>query len=121
MISQWDEPLRRTVYRLRGLPRQTPNTITDIDTLEANLAQILAQGYALDVEENELGVNGIATSIFDGLGEVAAAISVCGPSNRLTEDVMEQIATDVIAAADSIAAALGSSERPDNFVSRGRG
>ncbi len=121
MLSQWDEPMRRTVYRLQGLPRQTPSTITDIDTLEAKLAQFLAQGYSLDVEENELGVNGIATAIFDGMGEVAAAISVCGPSNRLTEDVMEQIATDVIAAADSIAAALGSSERPDNFVSRGRG
>ena len=45
------------------------------------------------------------------MGEVAAAISVCGPSNRLTEDVIEQIAPDVIAAADSIAATIG--YRPD--------
>ena len=30
-LSQWDEPMRHTVYRLRGLPRQTPRTITDID------------------------------------------------------------------------------------------
>lgn len=118
MISQWDEPMRRTVYRLHGLPRQTPNTITDIDTLEAKLAQFKVQGYALDVEENELGVNGIATSIFNGLGEVAAAISVCGPSNRLTEEVMEQIATDVMAAADSIAVAIGCRERPDKTEPR---
>ena len=118
MISQWDEPMRRTVYRLHGLPRQTPNTITDIDTLEAKLVQFLAQGYALDVEENELGVNGIATSIFNGLGEVAAAISVCGPSNRLTEEVMEQIATDVMDAADSIAVAIGGQERADKTESR---
>jgi IclR family acetate operon transcriptional repressor len=120
MLSQWDEPMRRTVYRLRGLPRQTPRTITDIDTLEAKLAQFLTQGYALDVEENEVGVNGIAASIFNGLGEVAAAISVSGHSNRLTEDVMEQIATDVMAAANSIAAAIGGGERPDNSDSRGR-
>ena len=118
MISQWDEPMRRTVYRLHGLPRQTPNTITDIDTLEAKLAQFLTQGYALDVEENELGVNGIATAIFNGLGEVAAAISVCGPSNRLTEEVMEQIATDVMDAADSIAVAIGGQERADKTESR---
>ena len=120
MLSQWDGPMRRTVYRLSGLPRQTPRTVTDIDTLEAEMAQCLAQGYALDVEENEFGVNGIAVPIFNGMDEVAAAISVCGPSNRLTEDVMEQIATDVIAAANSIAAAIGCSERPDNSVSRGR-
>jgi len=118
MISQWDEPMRRTVYRLHGLPRQTPNTITDIDTLEAKLVQFLAQGYALDVEENELGVNGIATSIFNGLGEVAAAISVCGPSNRLTEEVMEQIATDVMDAADSVAVAIGGQKRSDKAKSR---
>ena len=118
MLSQWDGPMRRTVYRLRGLPRQTPRTITDIDTLEAQLAQFRAQGYAVDVGENEVGVNGIARSIFNGLGEVGAAISVSGHSNRLTEDVMEQIATDVMAAANSIAAAIGCGEPPDNRDSR---
>ena len=113
-MARWDAPMRRTVYDARGLPRQTPSTITDIDTLEEQLALFRAQGYALDLEENEVGVNGIATSIVNGLGEVAAAISVCGPSNRLTKDVMEQIKTDVLEAGNSIATALGSGERPDN-------
>ncbi len=112
-MSHWDAPMRRTVYRSSGLPRQTPNTITEINVLEEQLAQFLKQGYALDLEENEHGVNGIATSIVNGLGEVAAAISVCGPSNRLTQDVMEQIAPDVIAAADAISATIGGSEQPD--------
>ncbi len=112
-MAQWDAPMRRTVYRLCGLPRQTPRTITDIDTLEAQLAQFRAQGYALDIGENEVGVNGIARSIVNGMGEVAAAISVAGHSNRLTEDVMEQIAPDVIAAANAISAAVGPGERPD--------
>jgi len=119
-MAQWDAPMRRTVYRLCGLPRLTPRTITDIDTLEAQLAQFLAQGYALDVGENEVGVNGVARAIVNGMGEVAAAISVAGHSNRLTEDVMEQIAPDVIAAANSISAAIGCVERPDNRDSRGR-
>ncbi len=117
-MAQWDAPMRRTVYRLRGLPRLTPRTITDIDTLEAQLAQFLAQGYALDVGENEVGVNGVARAIVNGMGEVAAAISVAGHSNRLTEDVMEQIAPDVIVAANSISAAIGCVERPDDRDSR---
>jgi len=116
-MARWDEPMRDTIYRLCGLPPQTPHTITDIDILEAQLAQFQEQGYAIDVEENELGVNGIATSIVNGLGEVAAAISVCGPSNRLTEEVMKQIATDVMAAADSITAAIQGGEQSDIQVS----
>ncbi len=88
-MARWDAPMRHTVYRLRGLPRQTPCTITDIDTLEAQLARFLEQGYAVDVGEDEVGVNGIARSIVNGLGEAAAAISVSGHSNRLTEDVID--------------------------------
>jgi len=120
ILSQWDEPMRHTVYRLRGLPQQTPNTITEIDTLEAKLAEYREQRYAIDNEENEVGVNGIATPIIDGMGEVAAAVSVAGPSNRLTMDVMKQIATDVIASADSIGAAIGGGERRDSQASRGQ-
>jgi len=117
-MAQWDTPMRQTVYRSAGLPRQTPRTITDIDTLDAQLDQFKAQGYAFDVEENEVHVNGIATAIFNGMGEVAAAVSVCGPANRLTEEVMEQIATDVIAAAESISAAIGFSAQPVNEDSK---
>ena len=106
-MSQWDEPMRRTVYSASGLPRKTPHTITDVDALEAQLEGFRVQGYALDLEENDVGVNGIATAITDGLGEVAAAISVAGPSNRLTKEAMETLAVDVIAAARQIMGMLG--------------
>ncbi len=117
-MSKWDEPMRQTVYRLSGLEQITPNTITDIDTLETQLARFLKQGYAIDLEENEPGVNGIGVAIVNGLGRVAAAISVCGPSNRLTEDVLDQIATDVISAADLIAVAIGAGQQADNMEAR---
>ncbi len=120
-MAQWDAPTRHTVYRLRGLPQQTPCTITNIDKLEAQLAQFLELGYAVDVGENEVGVNGIATWIVNGLGEVAAAISVAGHSNRLTEDVMEEIAPDVIVAAGMISAAIQGGEQPDSRESRSQG
>ncbi len=120
LMAQWDAPMRHTVYRLRGLPRLTPCTITDVDVLEAQLDRFLAQGYAVDVGENEVGVNGIARAIVNGMGEVAAAISVAGHSNRLTEEVMEQIAPDVIVAANSIGAAIGYVQRPKNPKPRRR-
>jgi IclR family acetate operon transcriptional repressor len=119
-MTRWDAPMRQTIYRSCGLPEQTANTITEVDALEAQLARFQVQGYSIDAEENEIGVNGIARWVLDGLGEVAAAISVSGHSSRLTEEVMEQIAPDVIAAADSITAAIGGGEQTAKPVSRGR-
>lgn len=111
ILSRWDEPMRRTLYRLQGLPQQTPRTITDPDKLEKALARYKARGYALDLEENGLGVNGIGAPIMNGLGEVAAAVSVAGPSNRMRKKVLDQMAPDVIAAAETISATLGGGER----------
>ena len=119
-MARWDAPMRQAIYDSCGLPGQTPHTMTEIDALEAQLAGFREQGYAVDVEENEIGVNGIAMWIVDGLGEVAAAVSVSGHSSRLTEDVMESIASDVINAADSIAAAIGGGELPENLADTGR-
>ena len=120
VLAQWDEPTRRALYRNCGLPRLTPHTITDIDTLEAQLLEILDRGYALDVEENAVGATCIGASIFNGFGDVAAAISVTGPSNRMTADALDQFAMDVVTAANAITAATGCGERPDNRDSRRR-
>lgn len=119
-MAGWDAPMRQAIYDSCGLPEQTSNTHTETDALEAQLAQFRAQGYSIDVEENEIGVNGIARWIVDGLGEVAAAVSVSGHSSRLTEEVMEHIAPDVINAADSIAVAIGGGGIPDNLAATER-
>ena len=116
-MAQWDAPMRQTIYNSCGLPQQTPNTITDTDALEAQLTRFREQGYAVDLEENAIGVNGIASPIVNGLGEVAAAISVAGPSSRLTEHALEQMAPNVTAAANSIAVAIGGGVQPEDSVS----
>ena len=112
-MAAWDEPMRQAIYNSCGLTAETPNTITEVNHLEAELVKFRHQGYSVDVEENESGVNGIARWIVDGMGEVTAAISVSGHANRLTEEVMERIAPDVINAADAIAGAISGSEKAD--------
>lgn len=109
-MAGWDAPMRQAIYNSCGLPQQTPHTITEVDAFEAQVARFQAQGYSIDLQENEIGVNGIARWIVDGLGEVSAAVSVAGHSRRLTAEVMERIAPDVIAAANSISAAIGGGE-----------
>lgn len=113
VLAQRNETMRRTIYRLSGLPQLTKHTITEIDALEAQLPQVRTQGYALDAEENEIGVNCIGTTVFDGFGEVAAAISVTGPSSRWNADTIIHHAEDVISAANMISQALGCGDRLD--------
>lgn len=107
VLAQRNEAMRQAIYLNAGLPQLTPHTITNIDSLEAQLPHIRAQGYALDAEENEVGINCIATTVLDGFGEVAAAISVTGPSNRWNAETIAHHAEDVISAAIKISKALG--------------
>lgn len=63
--------------------RFTPNTITHIDRLIAELEEVKKNGYSFDEQEHEIGVSCIAAPIFDMDGQVVAALSVSGPNIRM--------------------------------------
>lgn len=56
--------------------------------LEDELEVVRAQGFATNLGESELGLHALAVPLPDGVGAVRAAISLSGPSLRLTEDKM---------------------------------
>jgi len=120
IMARWDEPMRQAIYSACGLPQLTNRTVTEVDDMEAQLDRFREQGYATDVEENEIGVNGIARWVVDGLGEVAAAVSVAGHASRLTPEVMERIAPDVIHAANEISAVISGKESSDSRSGKGQ-
>lgn len=94
-----DEILTRT-----GLPAATPRTITDPAAMVAELERIRAQGYALDDEEQELGVRCVAVPV---AGTPAlAAISVSGPQGRLTRDVITAVVPIMQRTAERLAVRL---------------
>jgi IclR family acetate operon transcriptional repressor len=70
------------VFERTGMPRRTPNTITELDAMRAELETVRRQGYALDLGEEELGVHCLAVPVRDG-GRVVAAMSVSGPAERI--------------------------------------
>jgi DNA-binding IclR family transcriptional regulator len=74
-----------------GFPVFTSHTITCLDSLKKELAQVRKQGYALDNEECEEGVRCIAVPVWNFSGEVAAGISLSAPVTRLDKDRTEQI------------------------------
>ncbi len=63
------------------------------------LEQIRKQGYATSVEEREAGAAAVSAPIFNRKGKVIAALSVSGPSNRLTPEKMQEIAQPLVEAA----------------------
>jgi IclR family acetate operon transcriptional repressor len=66
------------------LERRTPRTITSRRELLRNLAAVRDRGYATDDVENEEAIRCVGAPVFDHTGRVCAAISVAGPSSRVT-------------------------------------
>ena len=65
------------------------------------------QGYAIADQEIEVGFMAIGAGIRDHNGQIVAAISVNGPTARLTPDRMPGVIEQVQAAAGRISAQLG--------------
>ncbi|MHB8135138.1 MAG: IclR family transcriptional regulator [Anaerolineaceae bacterium] len=66
------------------LKTRTANTIISPTTLRAELVSVRSQGFALDNEENEAGIRCVGAPVLDYSGQAIAAISISGPSERIT-------------------------------------
>jgi len=71
----------------------TPTTITSRKAYVAELAKVRELGYAVDRAEALEGVHCVAVPIFDRRGEAEAAITVTGPSTRLSEKDFPRVGT----------------------------
>ena len=89
------------------LPAFTETTVTDPATLRTMLAATRARGWALDDEEHTLGMRCVAAPIFGENGEAVAAVSVSGPTVRLTPPAVPGVAARTVQAAAEITAVLG--------------
>lgn len=94
-------------YLAQPMRRVTPSTITDADTLRAELAQVRRQGYAVSMGERQNGAGSVAAAVRYGTGQVFGSISLCGPQDRFTPQVCAAHGALVAAAAAEISAELG--------------
>lgn len=69
-----------------GLRGNTRNSITDLDTLRVELQQTLAQGFARDNEELEIGVRCIACAIYNDQSSMIAGLSISAPAKLLEDE-----------------------------------
>lgn len=91
----------------------TPSTITNLAQFRKELELISERGYAVDNEESYMGARCIGAPILNSMHEAVAAISVAGPTSRVSEDRVPAFATALQEAARSISARVGFSQ-PDS-------
>ena len=110
LLAFQDEPVRRQLMTRMRFEPHTPHTITNADQLEAQIGEIRSRGYAVDDEEIEEGLRCIAAPIRDHTGAVVAAVSISGPTTRVTEASVPDLARAVTDCAHSISRELGALE-----------
>ncbi len=95
-------------FERKGFYRFTDSTIGSIEELMAQLEEIRNRGYGFDEGEHEAEVRCVAVPIFDMSGQLVAAISVSGPSSRLSPiRDNQQLIERAVRSAQSISAKLG--------------
>lgn len=71
------------------LERLTSATITSKAGLERDAEETRGRGYAVTVDELEVGLTGIAVPVRGARGDVVAALGISGPTSRLTDRLDE--------------------------------
>ncbi|MEU1788548.1 IclR family transcriptional regulator [Streptomyces sparsogenes] len=96
----------RALLARTGMPASTQKTITSPDVFLEALGRVREQGYAVDDNEQEMGVRCLAVAVPDS--PTAAAISISGPAGRVTDEATEDIVPILKEVAADLSAALAS-------------
>ncbi len=86
------------------LERLAPHTVVDRGALEAELEEVRRSGYATAVDELEPGLSAVAAPVH--APETVAALSVSGPTIRMTAAPLEELGALLVASAAALSAAL---------------
>ncbi len=107
MLAYLPNEERSRVLSQLTLKRQTPNTVGNLQQLEAELYRIRKNGYACDLEEHELHIRCVAAPIWDHTGLVNASLSVTAPAVRMPVSRLRQLAPLIQSAGQQISRELG--------------
>ena len=89
------------------LRRVAPATVVDRAALEAELARVRTEGFAVAADELEDGLTAIASPVRGPTGDVIAALSISGPTLRLTPVRVAELRPVLIKQACALSARLG--------------
>ena len=107
LLSRTPEAELNQLIAEAGLPVKTEKSIRSRAQLDTALGEARKRGFVIDDEAQVPGMRCVAAPFYDTWGEVAAAISISGPSSRLTPERLPELGRLVADTASRITERLG--------------
>lgn len=106
VLLAWDDALAERV--LAGpLEAFTEHTVTDPQVLRGLVARTRRDGFAITSDERDDGASGLSAPVFAASGEIAAAITISGPTTRMPRTRCEEWVDLLVAHAERLTRTLG--------------
>jgi DNA-binding IclR family transcriptional regulator len=115
LAFQPEETIAKIVSNIR-FTRYTPKTLCSREKLFEQLETVRRRGYAIDDEEIELGVRCVGAPIFNEDRWAIAAVSISGPTSRITAQNVRAIAQRVLTCCREISASLGMQAKKKSHI-----
>lgn len=106
LFNSSDQELKE-VWKESVIEKKTENTIVDFNSFKEEIYVSKSRGYAIDDEENEVGIRCVGAPIFDYGNNIVAAISLSGPVSRVSKDNIEKYYKPLTKAAYQISKNMG--------------
>lgn len=102
ILAHLSEDRVKQIVESRGLPRLTNRTITDYESLQAELGDIRESGVSYDRGEQINGARCVGAPILQPDGTVLGAISVSGPMSRMDDELEDEKFPEMVASAANV-------------------
>lgn len=104
----------RATMPARPLRKYTPATIGDPQQLREQVEVVRREEFAAAIDELEVGLAAIAAPVRGAGGEVVAALSISGPTVRMTPARIAELQPVLSAEAQNLSRRLGTPEQGEN-------
>lgn len=111
MLATWERERVRAVWDAEPPQPMTEKTITALPDLMRQLTDVAKRGWAVDDEENELGVFCVGAAMLGFNGAAVAAMSISGNTARMTGEWVAELTPLLLACRDNIHTDLGLSKK----------
>lgn len=109
ILASWPDAAIKKLMEKVGMPGFTRKTLTDDRRFFADLSKTRERGWAFDDEEATIGMRCVSAAISNEFNEVIAAVSISGPTTRLTYDRIGELGPMIKRAAGDMTRAVGGS------------
>lgn len=107
ILASWSDAAIKKLMEKVGMPGFTRKTLTNDRRFFADMETTRERQWALDDEEATVGMRCVAASIHNEFDDIVAAVSISGPTTRLTYDRIGELGPRIKRVAAEITAAIG--------------